>query len=113
MRSWSRRFEFWKAMPASSYAMVLAGVFLIFLPMGLLNDIGRLGQIPPARLVASMIFNGGIAVAYVVVVRWPIWVPVLFAAHMFVVYQLFGETHTPPLAAEALRARLRGDIRWS
>ena len=56
-------------MPASSYLLFLAGVFVTFLPAGLLTDIPALGANSAGRLVFSTLLSGLIAVAYVVVVR--------------------------------------------
>ena len=71
MSVWGRqpkRFEFWRAVSTMSHTTFLAGVFFMFLPVGLLTDISRLGSDPVPRLIAEMLFSGGIAVAYV---WWP------------------------------------------
>jgi len=49
-RKWSRPYDFWRAMPWSSHRLFLLGVFVIFLPAGLLTDIPALGANPAPRL---------------------------------------------------------------
>lgn len=100
-------------MSRRSYGLFLAGVFFTFLPAGLLTDIARLGANGPIRLVANGLFAGGIAVAYVVVV-WhrPRLLAVLVALHIAFAIEfdgIFGPPG-PPLAGEALRARLLADV---
>ena len=60
-------------MPKTSQAMFMAGVFLMFAPVGVLADLTDLGADPFSRLVTNVLFSGGIAVVYVVVARRPQW----------------------------------------
>jgi len=98
-------------MPTASYAIFVGGVFLMFLPIGLLGDITNLGADPPSRLVGEMLFSGGLAAAYVIASRRPRWFPAVVAIHILGVMQ-FGSlfaARTPPLAGEALHKRLQAD----
>jgi serine phosphatase RsbU (regulator of sigma subunit) len=108
---WERRLAFWRSVPRVSYAAFLAGVFLMFLPIGLLGDIARLGAAPPERLAGEMILSGGLAVAYVLVSRRPRWFPVLIAFHILITWKFdwFVPPRTTALTGEALRARLQAD----
>jgi hypothetical protein len=111
--SWWTRYEFWKSMPASSHAVFLAGVFFMFAPSGLLNDIPQMGASGPLRLAASVLFSGGIAVAYVIAVRRrPRWLVAVIGLHLLLVSQfdrLLGPVGAP-LAGDALRGRLAADV---
>jgi hypothetical protein len=82
----------------------------MFLPIGLLGDIGRLGAAPPERLAGEMILSGGLAVAYVLVSRRPRWFPVLIAFHILITWKF--DWFVPPrpagLTGEAL-VRLQAD----
>jgi serine phosphatase RsbU (regulator of sigma subunit) len=110
-RGWARRAEFWRSIPSASYAIFLAGVFLIFAPMGVLGDIANLGNNPPLRLLASACLSGGLAVLYVVVANRPKWLPLLIAGHVLITLQFerLVPAQTAPLAGEMLKARLRMD----
>jgi sigma-B regulation protein RsbU (phosphoserine phosphatase) len=111
--SWSRQYAFWKSMPASSHAVFLAGVFFMFAPGGLLSDIPQMGANGPLRLTASVIFAGGIAMAYVIAVRHrPRWLLVVVGVHLLIASQfdrLLGPVGAP-LAGDALRGRLSADV---
>jgi len=98
-------------MPWTSYAMFAAGVFLMFAPVGVLADMTHLGADPIPRLVANVLFSGGIAVAYVIVARRPQWLPVLVVAHIALTTQFdrMLPARTSPLAGAALEARLSAD----
>ena len=91
--------------------MFMAGVFLMFAPVGVLADVTHLGADPVQRLVADMLFSGGIAVAYVVVARWPPWLPALAVVHIALTTQFdrMLPARTSPLAGAALQARLSAD----
>jgi len=59
MSVWDRqpkRFEFWRAVSTMSHTTFLAGVFFMFLPVGLLTDISRLGSDSVPRLIAETFF---------------------------------------------------------
>jgi serine phosphatase RsbU (regulator of sigma subunit) len=103
-------------MPASSYYLFLAGVFVTFLPAGLLTDIPALGANSAARLVFTTLISGLIAVAYVVVVRMRrhLILP-LIALHilLFAQFERVAGPKGPPLNGEALRARLAADVNGS
>jgi phosphoserine phosphatase RsbU/P len=111
---WGRRpqrFQFWRAISPASQATFLAGVFFMFLPVGLLADISRLGSDPPPRLFAEMLFSGAIAVAYVLVVRRPRWLPVLTLLHIglsMAMTRVLGP-RTAPLTGTALETRIQAD----
>ena len=100
-------------MPASSHAVFLAGVFFMFAPSGLLSDIPQMGASGPVRLAASVVFAGGIAVAYVTALRLrPRWLLVVIGAHLVLASQfdrLLGPVGAP-LAGDALRGRLAADV---
>src|SRR6266508_4295369 len=113
MNRWSTREAFWKSMSSTSHALFIAGVFCLFLTAGLLTDISRLGANGPLRLVAISCLSGGIAVAYVLVVRLrAYWIAVLVAAHILLATQfepLFDRVFGPlglPLTGDALGARM-------
>lgn len=112
MSVWGRqpkRFEFWRAVSTMSHTTFLAGVFFMFLPVGLLTDISRLGSDSVPRLIAEMLFSGGIAVAYVLAVRRPRWFPVLVLAHILLSMELARLARTTPLAGASLEARIQAD----
>jgi phosphoserine phosphatase RsbU/P len=110
---WSTRYESWKAMSRRSYILFLAGVFFTFLPAGLLTDIARLGANDLTRLTVNALFSGGVAVAYVLVVRHRPRLLVLLVALQIVFTlefdRLFGPPG-PPLDGAALQARLVADV---
>jgi serine phosphatase RsbU (regulator of sigma subunit) len=91
--------------------MFMAGVFLMFAPVGLLNDISHLGADPFWRLVTDVLFAGGVAVAYVVAARRPRWLPALVVAHVVLATQFnrIFSARTSPLVGAALQARLSVD----
>src|SRR4030095_3701866 len=104
-----RRRDFWQSIPASSFVIFLAGVFLLFLPAGMAGDISHLGADSWSRVVASMILSGGLAVLYVATSRRPRWLFGVVAFHILAVAQ-FDRVFTPrgsPLSGDALRARLQ------
>jgi serine phosphatase RsbU (regulator of sigma subunit) len=108
---WARRRKFWSTLPPASNAMFLAGVFSLFMSVGLLDDILSLGTDPPSRLVADMLLSGATAVAYILTVRRPRWLPVLIAVHV-IVFSQFNRLLAPrtaPLGPQALHARLASD----
>ena len=107
----SERYAFWRAVSTLSHATFLGGVFFMFASVGLLTDISRLGADPTPRLLAEMLFSGGIAVAYVLVVRRPRWLPVLVLVHILIALQLtrLAGPRTEPLTGPALEARLQSD----
>ena len=116
-KKWVARYDFWRAMPRSAYALFLAGVFVLFLPAGWLTDIPLLGGNSPQRLAATALVSGFLAVAYVVVIRLRrrFLTPALVAFHILIVSQfarLFGPVG-PPLTGDALRARLAFDVNGS
>lgn len=100
-------------MSRRSYVLFLAGVFFTFVPAGLLTDIARLGANGPLRLAANGLFAGGVAVAYVLIVRhWPRLLPVLVVLQVVFTIEsnrIVGPLG-PPLAGEALKARLVADV---
>src|SRR5262245_18591741 len=110
---WSTHYAFWKSMPASSHAVFLASVFFMFAPGGLLSDIPQMGASGPLRLTASVIFAGGIAMAYVIAVRQRArWLLVVVGVHLLLASQfdrLLGPVGAP-LAGDALRGRLSADV---
>src|SRR5262245_26123624 len=108
---WSRRREFWDRMPTASYLTFLGGVFLMFMSVGLLDDVSSLGSNPPSRLMAGMILSGGLMVAYLLAFRWPAWLVAVIAAHALIVTQAehFLAARTAPLAGQALHSRLQTD----
>jgi serine phosphatase RsbU (regulator of sigma subunit) len=91
--------------------MFMAGVFLMFAPVGVLADVTHLGADPFRRLVTNILFSGGIAVVYVVVARRPQWLPALAVAHIALATQFerILPARTAPLAGAALQARLSAD----
>jgi phosphoserine phosphatase RsbU/P len=110
------RYDFWRTVPVSSHVMFLAGVFAIFLPAGLLTDIPLLGANPPDRLAFTALLSGGIAVAYVLVVRLRRgWTLPLIGLHALIIIQ-FERIAGPlgaPLTGDALRSRLALDVNGS
>ena len=88
---WSRRREFWRRIPTASHVTFLAGIFLMFMSGGLLDDLSNLGSNPPSRLVAGMMISGGLTVAYVLAFRWPRW--------------LVGVKRTAPVLSTGLSTR--------
>src|SRR5262249_52672810 len=114
MSVWGRqlkRYEFWRAMSSLSHGTFLAAVFFLFLPVGLLTDISRLGSDPVPRLIAEMLFSGVVAVAYVLAVRRPRWLPLLVVVHILVSIELrhLAGPHPAPLSGAALQARIHAD----
>jgi hypothetical protein len=108
---WSRRREFWDRIPTVSYVTFLAGIFLMFMSGGLLDDLSNLGSNPPSRLVAGMMLSGGLTVAYVLAFRWPRWLVGVIAIHALVVTrpEYFLPARTPPLVGGALYRRMQTD----
>jgi serine phosphatase RsbU (regulator of sigma subunit) len=111
------RYDFWRTMPRSSYALFLAAVFVLFLPAGWLTDIPLLGANSPQRLAATALVSGFLAVAYVVVIRLRrrFLTAALVAFHILLVSQfarLAGPVG-PALTGDALRARLAFDVNGS
>jgi serine phosphatase RsbU (regulator of sigma subunit) len=113
---WSARYDFWRSIPQSSHALFLIGAFFMFVPAGLLTDIAVLGANRPARLAASALLSGGLAISYILVIRRRLrWLPVLIALHVIVLSQ-FDRIAGPvglPLTGEALRVRLAADVNGS
>jgi serine phosphatase RsbU (regulator of sigma subunit) len=110
------RYDFWRTVPRSSHVLFLAGVFTIFLPAGLLTDIPLLGANPPGRLAFAALLSGGIAVAYVVVVRLRRgWTLPLIGFHVlvFTQFERIAGPLGPPLTGDALRSRLALDVNGS
>jgi hypothetical protein len=107
----SRRREFWDRIPTASYVTFLVGIFLMFMPAGLVNDLYNLGSNPPTRLVAEMMISGGLTVAYVLAFRWPRWFIGVIAVHALVVTrsELILPARTPPLVGAALYRRMQTD----
>jgi hypothetical protein len=105
--------DIWRGVPARSHLFFLVGVFFLFVTSGLLTDVSRLGANSPARLMASSISAGGLAVAYVASVQtWRRYVPVVIGVHfgwLLAFDRLFGPMG-PPLAGSALRFRLSVDV---
>src|SRR5215471_16422548 len=91
--------------------MLLAGIFCMFLPVGLLNDISILGGTPLPRLLGEVAFSGAIAVVYVLVARWPRWLPFLIGGHVVVSTFLFGGQTPRSHDLTAAHARLVADTR--
>jgi serine phosphatase RsbU (regulator of sigma subunit) len=113
---WSDRFYLWRSMPRSAHMLFLAGVFTIFLPAGLLTDIPLLGANSPKRLILSALLSGLLAISYVIVVpRWRFWTLPLIAVHILAAmyFDRFAGPAGPPLAGDALRARLSMDVNVS
>src|SRR5262245_1004648 len=113
---WSTRYEFWRSMPRASHFQFLAAAFFMFLPAGLLTDIGRLGGNGSGRLAANARFSGGIAMAYLLAMRHGLrWMLLVIAAHLVLVSQferIFGPIGAP-LSGQALQARLAFDVNVS
>jgi serine phosphatase RsbU (regulator of sigma subunit) len=110
---WRQRFDFWRSMPRSAYLLFLAGVFATFMPAGVLTDIPLLGANPPGRLVFSALLSGVLAVSYVLVIpRWRWLTLPLIAMHVLVTvyFDRLAGPPGPPLAGEALQARLSFDV---
>jgi hypothetical protein len=109
-KKWAARYDFWQAMPRSSSAVFLAGVFVLFLPAGWLTDIPLLGANSRQRLAATALLSGLLAVAYVVVIRLRrrFLTAALIAFHILVVSQFerLAGPAGPALTGDALRARL-------
>jgi hypothetical protein len=59
----------WHSMPRRSFALLLAAVFLTFVPIGFLTDVYSMGANSPARLAAVVAFSGCIAVGFVYSIR--------------------------------------------
>lgn len=109
LNRWARRHDFWRSIPASSYVVFLAGVFLLFLPAGLAGDISSLGADLWPRVAASTILSGGLAVLYVAASRRPRWLFAVVLFHVLAVAQ-FDRVIMPrgsPLSGDALHARLQ------
>jgi len=103
-------------MPWSSHRLFLLGVFVIFLPAGLLTDIPALGANPAPRLVASTLLAGLIAVTYVVVVRLHrgLLLPLMVVHALVAIYfERLAGPMGPALTGDALRARLTADVNGS
>jgi serine phosphatase RsbU (regulator of sigma subunit) len=99
-------------MSAGSRLAFLAGGFFIFAPTGLLGDLSSLGGNSFSRLMASVAFSGGIAVAYLVAIRRPRWVPAVIALQLIITLQFdrwFGAVG-PGLSGPALRDRMLADV---
>jgi hypothetical protein len=108
----SRYRDFWKSLPPVSYLMFLAGVFFMFLPAGLLNDVSHMGTSSLGRVIAEALFSGALAVSYPVV-YWhrPRWLPLVAAVHLFVSVQVYAHAPQRPVPAETVHARLTADAR--
>jgi serine phosphatase RsbU (regulator of sigma subunit) len=105
--------QFWKTLSPRAHWLFLAGVFFMFFTSGLLMDIASLGGNSVVRLLANAILSGGLAMAYVVVVRYKSWwfIP-LIASHILIASQfdkVFGHAGAP-LVGEALRTRMQIDV---
>ena len=59
----------WHNTPRRSFAVLLAAVFMTFLPIGFLTDVASLGADSPARLLVVVAFSGFIAVSFVYSIR--------------------------------------------
>jgi serine phosphatase RsbU (regulator of sigma subunit) len=110
---WKARADFWKSMSSTSHATFIAGVFSLFFTAGLLTDVATRGANSPGRLVGISCLSGGIAVAYVLIVRLGARAVVLLVAtHILVAMQfdrVFG-TSGVPLTGDALAARMVLDV---
>lgn len=107
--------DYWKTMPRSARVAAMLGVFLIFLPGGLLSgDIPKLGADSVPHVVVGAIFSGVTAVGWIVAVsRWRVGVPIIIALQYLVGAVLLGHIFGPPgppLAGAALRSRLSVDV---
>jgi stage II sporulation SpoE-like protein len=116
-RQWAERYDvFWRSMPRRSHFLFLAGVFVIFLPAGLLTDIPVLGANGIGRLIFTTCLSGTLSVAYVLVVRARRgWLVPLIVVHVLIFLfldRLVGPLG-PPLTGEALRSRLIADVNGS
>ncbi len=58
------RMPYWKTVPATSRAIGLLGVFLLFSTIGFSNDVIQLGREPVLVLVLAVFLYGGFAVLY-------------------------------------------------
>lgn len=59
------RKAFWKNLPPTSYAIVLAAIFFTFSSIGFIGDILNAGRMPAGKLLGNVIFSGLIAIGYV------------------------------------------------
>jgi serine phosphatase RsbU (regulator of sigma subunit) len=110
---WTTSSRFLRTTPIRAQLLFFAGTFFVFLPTGLLTDVSELGATPPGRLVLASVIAGGTAVAYTVAARFgTIWMAVLAPFHVLGLAALNGvvEPLGPPLAKEALKARLGLDV---
>lgn len=102
-----------RTMPARSQILFFVGTFFLFLPTGLLQDVGALGRMPTAQLVVSSILAGIATPIYVVAARQGgRWIPLIILAHIGG-WMLLTRALGPPgpeLSHEALRARLGADV---
>jgi hypothetical protein len=72
----------WQSMPRSSFALIIAAVFMTFTPIGFLVDVYSVGANSPGRLVLVAAFSGSIAVAYLYSFRLNRrFLPIVIAIH--------------------------------
>jgi hypothetical protein len=60
----NERAPYWKTVPATSRAIGLLGVFLLFSTIGFSNDVIQLGREPVLVLVLAVLLYGGFAILY-------------------------------------------------
>jgi serine phosphatase RsbU (regulator of sigma subunit) len=102
----------WHNMPRRSFMVLLAAVFMTFLPIGFLADVYSLGANSPARLLAVVAFAGFIAVGFVYSIRIDRrFLPLVIAIQVAFLLQRSPAPFTP-LPADldsAIRGRLTFD----
>ena len=100
----------WQSMPRSSFALIIAAVFMTFTPIGFLADVYSVGANSPGRLALVAAFSGSIAVAYLYSFRLnhrflPIVIAIHFAFTLLPTGAPFMQLHAAATGS-ALRGRL-------
>jgi len=100
----------WHGMPRLSFALLLAGIFMIFLPIGFLTDVGSLGGNSPMRLAGVVAFSGCIAVGFFYAIRRDRrFLPVVITIQVLFVVASTRVPLVPLTAGGPLRARMALD----
>jgi hypothetical protein len=100
----------WHNMPRRSFALLLTAVFMIFLPIGFLTDVGTMGGNSPERLAGVVAFSGCIAVGFVYAIRRDRrFLPLVIALQVAFMLANTRRPLVPMTDGAALRARLGFD----
>jgi serine phosphatase RsbU (regulator of sigma subunit) len=102
----------WHNMPRRSFALLLAAIFMTFLPIGFLSDVYSLGSDSPARLLTVVAFSGFIAISFAYSIRIDRrFLPLVIAIQIafLLVPTSAPRTTRPAIVDSAMRGRLTFD----